>query len=291
MRFETSIRETFVVTNHSGSEFQCMCRWHADTSSGHLYVNGVSGLYLCFSCGAKGSLANLTLPRYVVGSDDVREKARKIRAGRPRQKFYPEGWLSQFDVQTDYWTHDRTLPENVVQQFRLGFDPFTGHATLPLRDDKGRVLGVTHRKLDGSKPKYQHPKGFPVGGHLYGAWLLTNQRTVALVEGQVDAIRGWSHDVPALSMMGNRITRDQIRVLQRHDVRTAVLMLDRDTPGVKGVVQINESLKGSGIRVRVGWYRPYWFVKDPDGLNRTRYRKMFYSALNVYEWAELVQAS
>jgi DNA primase len=286
VRYEASIRDTFNVTSVSGDEFLCMCPWHDDTSQGHLYVNGIKGLYLCMSCGAKGSLANLSLPRIVVGSDDVREKIERFRKGRKPIRFHPEAWLRQFDVPHDYWTQERGLPSEVVHQFRLGYDPFTNRCTMPLRDAHGRILGVTYRRLDGGKPKYLHPKGFPTGKYLYGAWLLGEERTVALVEGQVDACRGWASRVPALALMGARITRDQIKALQHLGVRTVVLMLDNDAAGLRGTVQIAEAMKGSGIRVKSGWYRDYWMgVKDPDGLSPQRYRKMYHSALPMTQWA------
>lgn len=291
MKYEQSIRDTFVVTQVSGEEFLCMCPWHEDTSQGHLYINGSKGLYLCMSCGAKGALANLSLPRIIVGTDDVRERTAKFRNPPKKPRTHPETWLSQYDVPHDYWTEERELPAEVVKMFRLGYDPFTDRCTMPLRDMHGRILGVTYRRLDGGKPKYLHPKKFPIGRYLYGAWLLNEERTVALTEGQVDAIRGWASRVPALGLMGARITRDQIKALQRLNVRNVVLMLDNDAAGVRGTVQIHEALKGSGIRVKVGWYRDYWYgVKDPDGLNPQRYRKMYHSALSIQDWASKVQS-
>ena len=291
MRYESAIRASFRVSSVSGDEFLCHCPWHADTSQGHLYVNGNRGLYLCFSCGAKGSIDNMDIGRIVVGSDDVREKINSLRNRRKMSdvKTYPESWLAQFDVPHPYWVEERELPEDVVSQFRLGYDPFTNRCTMPLRDMHGRILGVTYRRLDDGKPKYLHPKKFPIGRHLYGAWLLTDQTTVAITEGQVDAIRCWASRVPAVATMGARITKDQIKVLQRSNVRNVVLMLDNDAAGIKGTVQMNEALQGSGIRVKVGWYRDYWSnVKDPDGLNPQRLRKMYHSGLSVYDWANKV---
>lgn len=287
MKYESAIREAFTVTQVSGDEFLCMCPFHQDTSSGHLYANAIKGVYLCMSCGAKGSIESLDIPRIVVGSDDVREKIRRMRDGKQEQVYKPESWLMRYAVPHEYWTEERGLPPGVVSMFGLGYDPMTDRCTMPLRDMQGRILGVTFRRLDDGKPKYLHPKKFPVGRYLYGAWLLSDEQTVALVEGQVDAIRGWAARVPALSLMGARITRDQIRVLQRANVRTVVLMLDNDAAGTRGTVQIIEALKGSGIRVKVGWYRPYWVgVKDPDRLTHQRYRKMYHSALPASVWAD-----
>lgn len=292
MRFAQVIEKNFTVTSKSGTEWLCMCPWHGDTSQGHLYINVNKGLYLCMSCGAKGHLDKLGVAMPQTGTQDVRERLRAMQKPVREQHYYPEKWLDQFDLPHPYWTMERGLPTSVVKQFRLGFDPFSNRLTLPLRDMYGRVLGTTYRRLDDGTPKYLHPKGFPIGRHLYGAWLLDEQRKVALVEGQVDAVRCWSARVPALSMMGSRLTRDQVRVLKRLGVDSVVLMLDNDKAGIKGTLSVYEMLQGSGIRVQAGWYRDYWFgVKDPDGLTPQRVRKMFHSAVPMDKWAAIQVAA
>lgn len=153
----------------------------------------------------------------------------------------------------------------------------------------GRVLGTSYRRLDDGKPKYLHPKGFPIGRHLYGAWLLKNQSKVAITEGQIDAIRCWEARIPAVGLMRSQITADQVKVLQRCGVKHVVMLLDNDRAGTKGTLATYEMLGGSGVRLSSGWYRDYWFdVKDPDDLSPARLRKMFHSSLPVEQWAEKV---
>lgn len=286
MKYASVIEKQFTVTSKTGTEFLCMCPWHPDTSQGHLYVNALKGLYLCMSCGAKGHLDKLGVSLPQTGTEDIRARIAAFRKPHKQTHYYPEGWLDQYDIPHPYWTEARNLPPEVIAQFRLGFDPFSNRLTLPLRDSNGRILGTTFRRLDDGTPKYLHPKGFPIGRHLYGAWLLTDERKVALVEGQVDAIRCWASRVPALAMMGSRLTRDQVKVLQRLGVTSVVLMMDNDKAGIKGTVAVYEALRGSGIRVTSGWYRDYWFgVKDPDGLTPQRLRKMFHSSVDMAKWA------
>lgn len=288
MRYEQLVRRNFNVSAAAGQEFLCHCPWHDDTSQGHLYVNVATGLYVCHSCGSKGHLDTLGAAMPVIGTEDVRERLRAMRKGPSETVYYPESWLDQFDNPHPYWTVERNLPEAVVRRFRLGYDPFSNRMTIPLKDSRGRVLGVTYRRLDDGKPKYLHPKGFPIGRHLYGAWQITQERKVAIVEGQVDALRCWSSRVPSVALMGARLTKDQKKVLQRLNIESVVLMMDNDHAGVQGTLSVYEMLRGSGIRVQVGWYRPYWHhVKDPDGLSPQRLRKAFHSALSITDYAEL----
>lgn len=286
MKWASYIENSFQVVGRSGDEYTLHCPW-CQSSKNVLYANANKGLYVCFTCDAKGSLEKMgALPN--VTTENVRERLRRMREPKKEQHFYPESWLKQFDVPHDYWTVERDLDPETVSRFGLGYDPFTDRCTLPLRDVRGRLLGVTYRRLDDGKPKYLHPKGFPTGRHLYGAWLLGDQKRVAVVEGQVDTVRCWSERVPAVGLMGARITADQVKVLQRAGIKTVVLMLDNDHAGVKGAVGVHEMLQGSGIRILAGWYRSYWNVKDPDGLKGDRLRKMFHSAVPMTEWASRV---
>lgn len=296
MKYEGVIRKSFEVKSTSGQEFLCLCPWHADTGGGHLYVNAIKGVYLCMSCGTKGHLDRMGLvPRMTTA--DIRERLAMVKAPKVEFKTYPEGWLKKFAVPHPFWTQERGLPQDVVDLFCLGYDPFTNRMTLPLRDVHGRILGVSYRRIDGGSPKYLNPKGYPIGRHLYGAWLLTDKpvRTVAVTEGQVDAIRCWSYGIPAVAAMGARLTDDQVRVLQRLGVHKVVLLLDNDNAGRKGTIAIYDALRGTGIRVVSGWYRPYWTkptpdglreVKDPDELSRPRLRKMYHSAVGILDWIE-----
>ena len=300
MRYAALIEKTFTVKSRSGPEFLCICPWH-DDKSGHLYVNAEKGVYFCQSCGEKGSLISKKDGRAVklppAGLDDVRKKIRTMRQGRPQQEYKPESWLRQFDVAHPYWSETRGLPPEIIARFGLGYDAFSNRVTLPLRDVRGRILGVTYRRLDDGSPRYLHPKAFPTGRHLYGGWLLGHHRTVGLTEGQVDAIAGHVARVPAASTMGARVTADQVRVLQRMGVRKVVMLYDNDNAGRKGILRAYDMFRGSGIIFTAGWYRPYWTVydpkidamrpvKDPDELTPERYRKFYHSAVSIYEWAQ-----
>lgn len=301
MKWLPVIEKNFQVVQRGSEEILCICPWHAD-QSGHLYINAVKGLYLCMSCGAKGNLDSkdksgrqcYVLP--TLGTADVRDRLRQLTKREAAVRYYPDGWLKKFDSDISYWTDQRGMAPAVVRRWSLGFDPFTGKATIPMRTMHGKIMGVSLRALDGSSPKYLEPKGYKKGKHLYGAWLLgPNTRTVALMEGQVDTIAGDSARVPSLGTMGSRLTRDQVKVLQHLGIRKVVAMYDNDNAGRKAVVQTYEALKGSGIQYVAGWYRPYWLkqadegmipVNDPDDLTPQRLRKMFHSALPILDWMD-----
>lgn len=289
-RWLSVIEKTFQVVSRSGDEVQCVCPWHADTS-GHLYVNSTKGLYLCMVCGEKGSLESLLksggMKIPLLRTDDVRSRLSEITKRRSTPRYYPEGWLRQYDVPHPYWTQERGLSPETVSRWRLGYDPFSDRATIPMRTMHGEIIGVSFRRLDDGRPRYLDPPHYAKGKHLYGAWLLNPEvRTVGLVEGQVDAITSDAARVPALATMGSRLTDDQVKALQHLGIRKVVAMFDNDNAGRKAVVQSYDALRGSGIIFTAGWYRPYWNVKDPGDMSPQRLRKMFHSGLPILDWIE-----
>lgn len=285
MRWLPVIRSSFRVVATHGEEVQCICPWH-DDHSGHLYVNARKGLYLCHVCGEKGNLASDFRPP-LLETREIRDMLDAASTPVHPPRVHPEGWLKRFDAPTEYWTETRGLPKDVVERYRLGFDPLSGRVTLPVRDLHGALLGVSYRRLDGGHPKYLDPPRYAKGKHLWGAWLVGGVSTLALTEGQVDTMRCAASRVPAVATMGARITRDQVRVLQHLNISKVVALMDNDNAGRKATVQIATMLEGSGIQFAAGWYRSYWLgVKDPDGLSPQRLRKMFHSALPLLDWAE-----
>lgn len=320
MMYDTLIRQTFDVVSTSGEEMLCRCPWHQDGQKPNLYVNARKGVYLCHSCGAKGHLRHIAEKMPSIRTQDVRDKLAAMQlARRPGVvKVFSEGWLKKFEFHHEQW--DQRLTSEVQSDFGLGYDPFEDVLTIPLRDHRGRLLGVITRRLDDLKPKYRYPKGFKIGQHLFASWKIkTRHKKVALVEGSVDTMACWEARIPALGLLGSRLTEDQTRLIQRLGIKHVVLMLDNDKAGngwpthriegswqggkflcrgchrtfperptgthpAAGRFQVYEALHDTGIKVSVGVYRSYWSEKDPAALKPDRRRKMFHSAKEWHSW-------
>lgn len=276
-RFDTLISAKFEVLGQSGDERVCRCPWHDDTGKPNLYVNAVTGLYLCFACGAKGSLAKNLNGDFKVTLDDLRNKLHN-KSKTEQLSERPEAWLNQFQFDHPYW-QERGFSEDIIRQFRLGYDPLTDMVTIPIRTTRGKVLGVIRRRLDDQRPKYMHPKGWKSGKDLYGAWMMRKHHftRVALVEGPLDAIACWDAHVPALGLHGARLTDDQAKIIRGLGITTVVAMTDRDAAGDQAAHEIKQQLPG--LSVMVGWYRPEWRGSDPGSLSGHRLRVMFLDAL------------
>lgn len=269
------------VRGTSGSEYVCRCPFHDDKGKPNLYVNAVNGLWLCHACGEKGNAKKLAQKLNVelldsgVTVSSLRSRVETLTYGQERKvKVYSEAWLRQFDFDHPYWTDERGFSEKTVKEWQLGYWPAKDVVTIPMRATNGDILGVIERRLDGGKPKYKYPKGGMKGRYLFGGWKVKTKK-VALVEGPLDAIACWQARVPALALMGARITRDQCKVLSKLDVRSVVLMMDNDQGGREAIEQVQTEL--DGLIVRVGEYRPYWTMKDPGSMSPIQIRKMFHA--------------
>lgn len=288
LRWEPFIRQNFTVVGTSGIEFVAKCLWHEDGKKASLYINGKRGVYLCHACGAKGFLGKNggeALP--TASTADIRAKLKALREPQsdPGGRVHDESWLSRFAFPHEYWTDVRGFSDDVIKRFQLGYDPEMDRVTIPLRNVHGQLMGVIQRVLTDEKPKYRYPKGFPIGQHLFAQWLVNgHHEKVALVEGSLDAIACWDARVPALGLLGARLSEHQRQVLIKIGVKTVVIMTDNDRAGREAIFQVHESLTGSGITVRVMQYRKYWPAKDPGELQPQQLRKAYHSAEMWHRW-------
>ena len=286
-RFEPFVAKHFQVASINGDEMTVRCPFHSPDTHPSMSINTVKGVYVCRACGESGTMARLAeaigsgLIDLGVSTDQIRSRLVRNRPSRS-VRYLPESALEKYDLAHPFWSEERGFSESVISGFGLGYDLETNRVTIPLRDEQGRLLGVTFRSLDDSRPKYQDPLNFRKGKGFFGAWKLRyGQRKVALVEGPLDCVALWDARIPSLAMMGSRLTRDQVRVLRTLGVTCVVAMCDNDAAGLKANRLIASMLSGQGIRLLVGTYRPYWRAKDPGELSVDRRRKMYHSAERV----------
>lgn len=124
------------------------------------------------------------------------------------------------------------------------YDRFRGRLMIPIRDEKGGVVGFGSRSLDGSEPKYMNSPQTPVfdkGRLLFGLdrarGAIRNEQTAVLVEGYMDVIgthqAGFTNVVAG---MGTSLTENQFRMLKRLTPRI-VMALDPDAAGNRAVLR------------------------------------------------------
>jgi DNA primase len=124
------------------------------------------------------------------------------------------------------------------------YDRFRGRLIIPIRDEKGRVVGFGSRSLDGSEPKYMNSPQtsiFDKGRLLFGLdrarSTIRNEQCSVLVEGYMDVIgthqSGFTNVVAG---MGTSLTESQLKTLKRMAPRI-ILALDPDVAGNRAVLR------------------------------------------------------
>jgi DNA primase len=253
-------------------------------------INVKRGLFYCHGCQERGTFAQLA-EKLRVGLDedppsigDIEDLVDVLlaneRAAPDEVKRYPESWLNQFRGRSelrkisDYWIKQRGISPQVVDEWKLGFDTLTNSATIPLRDLHGHPLGVIRRRMArNAKPRYMYPKGFKISEHLWGAHACNGEQTIAVVEGSVDALALWSVGIPAVALLGSRISDHQVTLLNRIGPSEIVTMTDRDPAGREASRRIQQAVNGS--IVSIGRYRKSWEGKDPAALTEEQRITMF----------------
>lgn len=192
-------------------------------------VHRLQGMWICYSCGSHGRVTPDGISCEPSFSDLLDYIDRDLEEP-DAVRIYPEAWLDIFTPHP-YWK-ERGISYAAQRHFKLGWDYETDCVTIPVRDHRGRVLGVCRRRLDGGQPKYSYPKGVRTHDLLFGYHELGDDtRGVVLVEGAVDQIALWEAGVPALGVYGSRVSDEQVRLLRACNPLYVCLAFDMDAAG------------------------------------------------------------
>lgn len=246
-KYESVAERLFNIKVRSGPEYMVSCIFHENSGSPSMQFNVQKGLYLCFSCGARGNIQSLlgmdtSLRETIYDGDldlsDILSKldALNAQAGRkPSSDVLPESYLKRYAFPTRYWEL-RGFTPTTVAVFDLGYDPMEDAAIIPIRNIKGELIGVIKRMLDpDAQIRYRYPKGFPRRSSLFASWLVAedDRAEVAVVEGALDAAKVWQAGHPAVAQYGSSLSMEQVRLLKRLGVTGLVFFYDNDKAGLK----------------------------------------------------------
>ncbi len=175
MKYEEWAEEHLDIRSLSGEEANVVCPFHDDHAPS-MRFNLRSGLWYCHGCHEAGNVVTMARRMEVTEPgddpwtvdqleaefhalvDDHEEAAEPVRT-------YPDSWLDQFlsseKAAHAYWIGERRLTEQVVNEFKLGWDVRYEAAVIPVRSRRGEVLGVVRRfTREDARAKYLNPKGF-----------------------------------------------------------------------------------------------------------------------------------
>lgn len=278
--YSDAVERAFEVTLRSGDEFMVRCPRHEDRSAS-LQVNVVKGLFVCFSCGWKGSirtlLGNIREPEPEIADVlkilDAVDAAAHIKPTR----ILSEATLKRYSFPTDYWA-SRRFTETTISAWNLGYDALEDDAIIPIRDLHGRLISIARRRLNkDSGPKYLYQKGFQRTHNLFGSWMADDDM-VTITEGPLDAISVWQAGFPAVAQYGSALNERQVAVLHQMGVAEVVLFYDNDLAGRKATEHALPLLRDFMV------YCVDYTVgdpKDPGATSMKRIRKRVNDAIPI----------
>lgn len=165
------------VKQTSNSNVAALCPFH-DDSNPSFYMNIENGLWICFSCGLRGSLhgflKQVGLPYSTI--DDVMEPVRaQLELFRRKEKYkreakffsdpyvgdvlLPEALLGVYEYKPDGLVAQGFDPK-LLRSMDIGFDRRLNRITFPLRDLYGNLVGISGRAtIAGDEPRYKVYRG------------------------------------------------------------------------------------------------------------------------------------
>lgn len=224
----------------SQNEWMTRCPKHEDAKPS-LQINVEKGLFVCFSCGWKGSIkriGNYLGVNVAAGeiSDASLMKLIESIVAKPEDSILvrPESYLRRYTTtETNYW-RGRGFTMDTINKYQLGYDVFANAATIPVRGTNGELYGVTRRFMANDSPvKYKYPKHFIRRNNLFGSWVAksANDTMAVLVEGGVDQMAVDQAGYLSLATYGSSLSRMQVRLLYELGIESVVLFFDDDDAG------------------------------------------------------------
>ena len=200
----------------------------------------------CFTCGFTA-----TLPQFVATCFDEDESVGEewlierfgtaysenarylpeivLKTHKPKRSMN-ESVLKNYDYYDDYMWR-RKLTKEVVDRFRIGYDPERKAITFPVWDETGKLVMVTSRSTVDKRFYIEKDVDKPV--YLLNFIKDYGIKSVYVCESQINALTLWSYGYPAVALFGTG-SKYQYEILNKCPVREYILCFDGDEAGTKG---------------------------------------------------------
>ena len=226
-------RKGIAVEFVSNNNLMIKCPFHAEGKERNpsMGVEQKTGMYNCFTCGAKGSVVSWMTDEEIATTQRVRELINFIR---PEKVELPKIEIPKHDNKPTY-TLSRGVSQEVINKFSVFEDDDSVY--FPIRDRYGRVTDIGSRgkrnKVFGFLGLYENSRK-----PLYGEYECSpRSKVVVVTEGLYDVLVARSHFDSVVGLMG--LGSDyQIDLLNSSRFRKIVLALDNDKYGIDATQRI-----------------------------------------------------
>ena len=194
------------------------------------------------------------------------------------------------------------FPKDICRKFMIGWDEESLRITIPIFNREDGLLGFIRRavlnpkvngetnpeyeKVYGNQPKYLIDSYIVKSHVLYpiNHFILPQDRTVLIVEGQIDCMRMHQHGFTnTLSIINSKINQPQIDALKMMGVQNIINFLDPDEAGRTGGEKLQKLCRKDFNIYNVKWPDG---VSDPDGLTKEQTEHMIVNKI-MYQIGKL----
>lgn len=253
----------------SGDEYVARCPMHKQRTGGEdnhpsWSINLSTGLFLCFSCGYRGSLYTLVMD--IEGVADVEAARDFVVKGSLKNALaripgayvpakgrlgVPEVQLSGYTSPPSWACRSRMLSAQSCAHYGVLWDVHDESWILPIRDYDGFLLGWQEKSQVGRLFK-NYPPGVRKSSTLFGYHVFGGGQMI-VVESPLDAVRLHSVGLTgAVATYGAIVSRQQVHLMTAAD--EVVMALDADAAGRKASRELLTATRGVLKSVRFFTY-------------------------------------
>lgn len=210
-------------------------------------INASTGLWICFSCGARGTLSSLLSE--LMGDSSLSAQQFLINAGMERLHADPresnkivyvdrEAFFS-FRRVSDKRCEARNLDPEKVYNYGVRWNPNHKSWSIPIISPMGQLMGWQEKKPGWFR---NYPVGVEKSKTLFGIERFRS-RTAVLVESPLDVVRfAMVYKSPqALASFGAHVSKDQLDLIS-HTADSLVVAMDNDEAGIEASKRIYKTI-------------------------------------------------
>jgi DNA primase len=258
----------------ANDEWLILCPFHDNKQTPSCCINVRKGLYVCYSCGAKGPINVLAdkIGEPITQVFDLKSTKAHVRKVKDAMQTHDEEvghhddeWLDQYRTSKDLYHQwaKRGINKKTVDSMSLGYAPFVTEKwgrmmslCIPIRDLNDNVLGIIRRVVGDDLPpgqRYFYPYGFKISWHLFNASFaaMNEDHPLVITEGSIDALLMHQAGYPAVAILGSALHNHQRTILRTMPHDDITLMLDFDKVGQSSTMTIAPDLVADGFNVRL----------------------------------------
>jgi DNA primase len=267
VRRETGNRYFSDIQKEKKGNILVSCPFHKDGKEKHAscsivstrYDEDVYGTFHCWSCGAKGSLAEMIGYCFNAGvkfgedwlfvnfGNELIEEVeylQEIVLDTPtKTKSLDESFLNQFEYDNDdalkYLMNKRKLSYDVIRYFKIGYDKSDQSVTFPMWNISNKLVCVTKRSI--VNKQFYIPPNIDKPVYLLNYIKKLGYNYMFVVESQINALTLWGWGYPAVALIGTG-SKEQINIINKSGVGNIILCMDGDLAGRHGTIRLCNSI-------------------------------------------------